>query len=330
MAMAVTLAHFFPPSSSSSSSRLCFLPSLRPNPLRKPAPLCCFSPASPQMDRQQGGGEGGTGERKRFVDFPYLSAPYKDMMAALVSTVESRLGSYLLPCTLPPDVQYFHNQSNTARACLHIRSGIESSPIDFILGSWLHCELPSGALNIMSLSAYLAPSTDAPNFLMEVVQSSPTSLVLILDLPPRKDLVLHSDYLQSFYEEPQLDRHQQLLEQIPEVQPYYSSSLFLRSVVSPTAMVVRAATEAGRVERMEEIVRDHVSPVAKQVLAFWLDQCAFGEREVGENERADLAKRDLVIRKKYIEIDMATNLPRLFGQEVADRVLGVIKEVFGA
>jgi hypothetical protein len=106
--------------------------------------------------------------------------------------------------------------------------------IDFILGSWIHCELPTGgggALNITSLSAYLNPSTDAPNFLFELIQSSPTSL------------------------------------------------------------------------------KGHIDTVAKEVLGIWFDQCACGEREVGETERASLEK---------------------FGPEVAERVLGSVREFFTA
>ncbi|KAL6993748.1 red chlorophyll catabolite reductase [Sarracenia purpurea var. burkii] len=306
-----------------------------------PLPLCsCFrsplpsnsarlsyssSSASPLMDPLN------EGEPKRFMEFPYVSSRYRDLMVKLVSTLESRLNPYLLPCNLPPDVQSYHNHTRTAHASLHIRSGLKPSPIDFMLGSWLHCELPSGSLNIMSLSAYLSPSTDAPNFLMEIIQSSPTSLVFILDLPPRKDLVLHPDYLQAFYEDTQLDRCRQQLERLPEVQPYSSSSLYIRCVVSPTAILVRIEAEAGRTERMEEIVRDHVSPVANEVLGIWLDRCAFGGREVREEiERADLARRDQVIKNKTVEIDLGSSLPRLFGEEVAGRVLGAIREVFNA
>ncbi|GMP31495.1 hypothetical protein CsSME_00005680 [Camellia sinensis var. sinensis] len=195
-----------------------------------------------------------------------------------------------------------------------------------MLGSWLHCELPAGALNITSLSAYLSPLTDAPNFLMELIQSSPTSLVFILDLPPRKDLVLHPDYLQTFYEATQLNRHRQLLEKIPEVRPYSSSSLYIRFLVSPTAILVRI--ETGGTERMEEIVRHHVSSIAKEVLGTWLDWCACGERDMGEADRDYVAKRDRMIKKKTIEIDLGSSLPRLFGEEVAARVLAAIQEVF--
>ncbi|XP_050291720.1 red chlorophyll catabolite reductase, chloroplastic-like [Quercus robur] len=267
----------------------------------------------------------------KFKEFPYLSAPHRNLMVDLVSTVENRLGSQLLPCSLPPDVQYYQNQTGSAHASLHTRSGNKPShsQIDFILGSWIHCELPTGgALNITSLSAFLNPLTDAPNFLIELIQSSPTSLILILDLPPRKDLVLCPDYLHTFYEETQLDTRKQILEKIPEVKPYISSSLYIRSLVSPTAIMVRIETEASQPGRVEEVIKDHVDPIAKEVLGIWLDQCACGKREVGEAERAILEKRDGLIKIKTIEVDLGSNFPRLFGPEVADRILGAMRDVF--
>lgn len=183
-------------------------------------------------------------------------------------------------------------------------------------------------MNITSLSGYLNSSTDAPNFLIELIQSSPTSLVLILDLPPRKDLVLHDNYLKTFYEDTQMDTHRQNLSNLPEVLPYFSSSLYIRSVVSPTAILVRVEADAGKDTRLEEIVRDHVGPVAKEVLRVWLDVCACAEIVVGEAERECLAKRDGIIKRKTLEIDLASSFPRLFGQEVATRVLEALQEVF--
>lgn len=250
-------------------------------------------------------------------------------MLDLVSTLENRFHSQLLPCSLPSDVQYYQSHNGTAQASLHIRPAHHNSPVDFVLGSWVHSELPTGgSLDITSLSAYLNSSTDAPNFVFEMIRSSPTMLVLILDLPPRKDLVLWSDDLKTFYEDTQLDTHRQALERVPEVQPYFSSSLYIRTVASPTAIMVRIGTENGGVERMEEIIKDHLDPISKQVLGIWLDHCACAKREVGEAERAYLRKRDGLIRNKTIEIDLGSSFPRLFGPEVANRVLEAIKEYF--
>ncbi|VVA09503.1 PREDICTED: red chlorophyll catabolite reductase [Prunus dulcis] len=299
------------PASSSPSSTLLSRPS-------------CIRAASSPMDIHN------QASKIKFTDFPYVSAPHRNLMVDLVSILETRLGSELLPCTLPPDVQYYQNETGTNHASLHIRSGLASSPVDFILGSWLHCELPTGgALNITSLSSYLNQTTDAPNFLLELIQSSPTSLVLILDLPPRKDLVLHPDYLQTFYQDTQLDTPRQRLDKLAEAKPYFSSSLYIRSVVSPTAILVRIEAEAdGQRQSLEEIIENHVGPIAKEVLGIWLDQCASGKREVEEDERAYLKKRDDLIKRKTIEIDLGSNFPRLFGPDAADRVLGAIKEVY--
>ncbi|XP_009793000.1 red chlorophyll catabolite reductase, chloroplastic [Nicotiana sylvestris] len=269
--------------------------------------------------------------KSKLKEFPYVSVPHRELMVELISTVENRLGTALLPCTLPSNVQYFENSTATAHASLYVRSGHSSSQVDFILGSWVHCDLPTGgALNITSLSAYLRPSTDAPNFLIEVIRSSPTSLILILDLPPRKDLVQHPDYLKTFYEETQLDEQRQLLEKLPEVKPYFSSSLYIRAVVSPSAILVSIETEASQAVRIDEIIQDHISPVAKVMLETWLDLCACAERKLTEDESTALAKRDKIIKNKTIEIDLESSFPRLFGQEVANKVLVVLREIYNA
>uniref|UniRef100_A0A6N2MFR4 Red chlorophyll catabolite reductase n=1 Tax=Salix viminalis TaxID=40686 RepID=A0A6N2MFR4_SALVM len=283
--------------------------------------LSSSSSSASQMDLHNQG-------RQKFIEFPFVSAPHRDLMVNLVSTVEDRLGSHLLPFYTSLDVQHCQNESGSAQASLHIRSGLQSSQVDFILGSWLHCKLPTGgALNITSLSTYLNPSTDAPNFMIELIQSSPTSLVLILDLPPRKDLALSPDYLQTFYENTQLDTHRQMLMKLPEVQPYVSSSLYLRSILSPTVVLIQIGAEEGGPERMEEIIKNHLHPTAQEVLGIWLDHCACGERLVGEEEKAYMMKRDKLIKKKTIEIDLGTNFPRLFGPELTDRVLGAIQKI---
>jgi red chlorophyll catabolite reductase len=198
--------------------------------------------------------------RSKFLEFPYVSAPHKNLMLDLVSKVEDRFQSQLLPCSLPPDVQYYKSNSGTSQVSLHITPGNTESPIDFVRGSWVHAELPTGgSLNITSLSAYLNSSNDAPNFVFELIRSSPTMLIVVLDLPPRKDLVLWPDYLKTFYEDTKLDTHRQALEKIPEVQPYVTSSLFIRTVASPTAIFIRIQTEDDGGERIDGIISDHIT-----------------------------------------------------------------------
>ncbi|GJY24522.1 red chlorophyll catabolite reductase [Tanacetum coccineum] len=255
-------------------------------------------------------------QKKLLMDFPYVSAPHKKLMVELVSSVEGHLDGLLNPCSLPPDVAFVYPD-------IQVYHSMDVFQIDYMLGSWLHCGLPTGGtLNITTLYAYLNSSTDAPNFLVELIQSSPTSMVLIVDLPPRMDLVLNPDYLKTFYEDTQLDQHRQYLEKLPEVKPYFSSSLYIRSVVSPTAILVRIETE-----QIEEMIETHVTPIAKEVLKTWLDICAFGKRTVGDSERDYLKKRDHMTKSKAIEIDLGSSLPRMFGKEFANRVIEALREL---
>ncbi|XP_068642670.1 red chlorophyll catabolite reductase [Aristolochia californica] len=267
-----------------------------------------------------------------FLEFPYLSASHRNLMFSLFSSIETRLAPDLLPSSLPPDVQYFESATGSSKGTLDILEGKEGSKVDFILGSWIHCDLPTGSsLDITTLFAFLSTATDAPHLLLEFIQSSPTSLILIIDLLPRKDLVLHPEYLQTFYESTQLEKQRQSLSKLSEVKPFLSSSLYIRSVLSPTALSIsiNCGSEEGA-RRLEELVEGHLNGVAKQIVQIWLDGCACGEeREVGEDERRVLIKRDNLVKRKAVEIDLAANLPRLFGEEIAGRVVAAIQKVFG-
>ncbi|KAI3991168.1 hypothetical protein MKX01_022389 [Papaver californicum] len=265
----------------------------------------------------------------KFMDFPHLSISNKTLMVDLVSKMENTLSPNLLPSSLSPEVQYFQNNSATSQGTLHIRSGTNNSLMDCVLGSWIHCELPNGgALDITTLTAYLNSKTDAPRFLIEFLQNSPKSLILILDLPPRKDLLMSPEYLKTFYEETHLDESRKKLLELSEIRPYISSSLYIRALSSPTAISVTIDCESGGPARLEEIIRDHVGPIAKDILEVWLNQCVCTERGIDESEKVELMKRDVLIKKKTVEMDLASSLPRLFGQDVANLVIKAIEKAF--
>ncbi|XP_077213356.1 red chlorophyll catabolite reductase-like [Tasmannia lanceolata] len=264
--------------------------------------------------------------KSNLLEFPHLSTTHRNLMLDLFSSVDAHLGPHLLPSATPPDVAFFEDEQRTSQGSLDIRLGQNDSAIDFILGSWLHCKLPSASasINITTLSAFLKSTTDAPHLLLEFIQSSPNSLILLMDLLPRKDLVLHPDYLHTFYQDTQLEKQRQTLDKLQEAQPYFSSSLYIRSILSPTAMVVNI-----KCDNMEEIVRDHVGVVAKELLRIWLESCG-GKREIGEFEREILVRRDDLVKRKTLEIDLASNMPRLFGTEIAGRLVSEIQKAFSA
>lgn len=204
-----------------------------------------------------------------------------------------------------------------------------SLQIDFMLQSSLHCKVPNGAIDITSLLIFLNASTDAPHFLMEFIQGSPTSIVVLLDLLPRKDLALHPEYIERYYENTQVDKQREKVEELPQARPYRSRSLFLRSTVSLTAILMSIDCGQGGEGTLEEIVRGQLATAARALLQIWLDSCADHTSEMEEGERENMIKRDQIVRSKSIEVDLTSNLPRMFGPDVADRVIAEIQKAFG-
>uniref|UniRef100_A0A0D9XJ81 Red chlorophyll catabolite reductase n=1 Tax=Leersia perrieri TaxID=77586 RepID=A0A0D9XJ81_9ORYZ len=228
--------------------------------------------------------------RKAFV-------AHREVARALASQAEARLGARLLPSAVPPDVAEFRAGAGNAVGSLDVRRGAPGSTIDFTFQSSLHCKVPNGAIDITTLLLFLNASTDAPHFLMELIQGSPTSIVVILDLIPRKDLALHPEYIENAW--------------------------------SPTAILVSIDCGQGGECTLEEIVRGQLATVAKELLQIWLDSCADHASEMEEAERESMIKRDQIVRSKSIEVDLTSNLPRMFDQDVANRVIAEIRKAFG-
>lgn len=90
----------------------------------KPSSSCCSVSCSLTEDQQ-------THDqwRSKFLEFPFVSCSHKNVMIDIVSTVENRFESQLLPCSLPSDVQFFQSHTATSQASLHIRPGHQNSQV---------------------------------------------------------------------------------------------------------------------------------------------------------------------------------------------------------
>lgn len=254
---------------------------------------------------------------------------HREVAQDLSAEVEARLGTRLLPSAVPVDVAEFRNGTGSAVGSLDVRRGAPGSSIDFMLQSSLHCKVPTGAIDITSILIFLNASTDAPHFLLELIQGSPTLMVVVLDLFPRKDLALHPEYIEKYYENTQLDKQRESIEELPQTRPYRSPSLFVRSAFSPTAILVTIDCGQGGEDVLEDIVRGRLASVAKGVLQTWLNSCADQALEMEEGERDSMLRRDRIVRLKSIEVDLTANLPRMFDPDVSSRVIAEIRKAFG-
>lgn len=77
-----------------------------------------------EMDEQKIRGQ-------KLMDFPHLLPPHKDVMVGLISALDKRLRSHLLPSSVsvPSDVEYYENQSGASQGSLCINRGLDSSPV---------------------------------------------------------------------------------------------------------------------------------------------------------------------------------------------------------
>ncbi|KAG8091353.1 hypothetical protein GUJ93_ZPchr0012g22000 [Zizania palustris] len=269
------------------------------------------------------------GKMSSAVRAPEPELAHREVARKLAYHAEARLGARLLPSAVPAEVAEFRNGAGNAVGSLDVRRGSPGSTIDFMLQSSLHCKVPNGAIDITSLLIFLNASTDAPHFLMELIQGNPTSIVVILDLLPRKDLALHPEYLEKYYENTQLDKQREKIEELPQARPYRSQSLFVRSACSPTAILVSIDCGQGGGSIMDEVVRGQLATAAKELLQIWLDTCADHTSKMEEGEREYMIKRDQIVRSKSIEVDLTSNLPRMFDPDVSSRVIAEIRKAFG-
>jgi len=256
-----------------------------------------------------------------WVEFPKLSPAGKKVMDTVANLMDQGIGEALRPSQTAEDVRSFKGANG--EGSVTIRAGQEGSKIDFVLGSWLNCALPFGELNIATLIAMLGPEADSPHLLFEFIQSGSDALVLVLDLLPRKDLVLDPEYLARFYENSKLESIRQTFEAHPNAQPYLSSALYVRSVVSPTALLYKVSGGDGG---LDAVIGELVQPAATSLFQTWLE----GYKTVGQAMDSDamayMKKRDELIKAKGVEVDLSSNMPRLFGQEVADRVVAAFRK----
>lgn len=259
---------------------------------------------------------------------------HREVMLALAGESEARLGDRLMPSEVPADVTDFRNAAGDALGSVDVRRGTPGSSIDFMLEAWFHRDLPGGrgAIDITSLIVFLNGATDAPHFLMELIQGGPASLVVLLDLFPRRDLPLHPDYIARYYEGTGVDAHRGAIEALPQARPYVSPSLLVRSLWSPTAVVVDVQCgEQGAAAPLDGIVRGQIAESAREVLGVWLEHCAGAGADMGmmwDEERERMVARDKMISTTSVELNLSANLPRMFDADVSSRVVAEIGKAF--
>lgn len=166
------------------------------------------------------------------------------------------------------------------------------------------------------------------SFLIELIQSGSSSLVILLDLFPRRDLPLHPGYIDRYYNATGMDAHRQDMERVPQVRPYVSPLLLIRSLWSPTAIVADVQCGEGGGAELEETVHGQLARSVTAVLDVWLDTCAVSVLDMEVEEREGMVARDKIIITTDVQLNLSVNLPKMFSTEVSDRVVAEIRKAF--
>lgn len=69
-----------------------------------------------------------------------------------------------------------------------------------------------------------------------------------------------------------------------------------------------------------------MQPAATTVLQTWLEGYKDLSHALDSDAMAYMKKRDDLIKTKGVEVDLSANMPRLFGQEIADRVVAAFRK----
>ena len=169
--------------------------------------------------------------------------------------------------------------------------------------------------------------SDAPHLLFEFIQTNTTSLVLVLDLLPRKDLVTDLEYLKRFYEDTSMESVKQELQKSPYAQRYEPPTLYIRCLTSPTAILYKFECAADSKEiLLDQIIEDVVAPTAEKVVKLWLEGVLNLGKKLPDEEVKFVVQRDTTLKMKGLEVDLSSNMPRLFGQEITDNVIEAFRK----
>lgn len=191
------------------------------------------------------------------------------------------------------------------RGALHAWTGPK---MDWLINSWIGD--PEAGFSNMHLTAWLGPDTNVPH--LGMAWGTLPTLWCFIDLLPRADLFVDLDYVDRYYEP--INEIVLSLKEDPQISPFVSRDTFTRVGVSQSAICVVMPEGEGRIEQIAELAALRVDQ--------WLSYVDEATPTPVE-DRADLARRDLAMRRNIAQRDPANSLAeRFFGVELTDRLVG--------
>ncbi|MFI6866058.1 oxidoreductase [Nocardia sp. NPDC050406] len=228
---------------------------------------------------------------------------WRNLLSGLRDRIAERFELTRDPSTV--DLESYGDAATGPSGSLAAYTGPE---IDWLVHSWIG-DPRTGFVNL-HLTAWLGPHIRVPH-LGSALLLWPDGWFYV-DAIPRGDLVGDGDYFDSYYaqnDEPWLA----FKEEHKDFTWFTSRTGFIRGSLSPTAYCYSFPPTRPNLDTVADLLTARV----EQWLG-WVDAA----QPVPEAERADLAARDLAIRRNIAERDPANVMgERLFGPELTQRLV---------
>lgn len=192
-------------------------------------------------------------------------------------------------------------------------SAFSGEELDWFVHSWIGNAKNSFAN--MHLTLWLPPTTRAPHLAFAL--ATLPDIFFYMDFVPRVDLSADPAYLDKYYE-PMNARSIELREN-PNMKWFFSKSLYVRQALSETAFCYTCENTPENLATIQGLAHEMMDTWFK-----YLDEA----EPVPAEERAELAERDLFIRRTIAERDPANVLAdRMFGVPLTEKL---VRALWGA
>ena len=228
-----------------------------------------------------------------------------NILGELRSRIEGRFE--LKPDESTLDLASYKSQTGEGQGALTALSGSE---IDWMIHSFFGT--PAQSFSNMHLTTWLGPQIKVPHFGMAL--GTIPDLFVYLDYVPRVDIMTDLDYLDRYYE----DQNRTFLdfEGDDEFKPFVSRTVYMRQAQSNCSLCYVAKPTAENIEKVKR--------AAHTMMDRWL-QWVDAAPKVPVEEQAELAARDLLIRKTISDRDPANVMgEKIVGKELTERLVGTL------
>jgi Red chlorophyll catabolite reductase (RCC reductase) len=234
----------------------------------------------------------------------------KSIQTTLWAKIESRFPDLKLHESTK-QFQPYQSLDGSAKGDL---KGFTSSEIEWAVCSWVGN--PKMSFCNLHITVWMKEHTYLPH-LVFACGTFPVFFSL-LDYIPRVEPTVHPDYMKK-YLEPSNERFLQM-QSDKRFMPFISQSAFVRFAVSAIGMnLISPPNTEGTVETFNDLAHEHFDR--------WLNWSKETD-EVPNEKRAEIAHRDMAIRRNTAELDPANVLvEKIYGKELVDNL---VKGLWGA